>query len=212
MTMRPLFRVVTSLVAVWVATGFAQDRVLSQQEAAARLLTVFEVKYPPLARQARISGNVRLEVSVGADGSVADARIVSGHPLLSAAATASVRRLQFLPLEQDGQNVGFRYQQDVNFRMVEPVPMRQPKPPRATCRWRDEDVERALICLERLSEKTSEEYEAWAGLELWRGDSIRALQILESGLPGTSRRFLELAESMGQFEEARLKACGNAPM
>jgi TonB family protein len=42
--------------------------------------------YPPLARQARIQGNVRLSLDFGPDGSVIEARAIEGHPLLAPAA------------------------------------------------------------------------------------------------------------------------------
>jgi len=41
-----------------------------------------EAVYPPLARQARIQGQVRFEAIIGIDGRVKSARLISGHPLL----------------------------------------------------------------------------------------------------------------------------------
>jgi TonB family protein len=54
--------------------------------------------YPRLARQARISGTVKIHFSVDASGTVADTRVVSGHPLLAEAALRSVRAWKFEPL------------------------------------------------------------------------------------------------------------------
>ncbi len=51
--------------------------------------------YPPLAKQARIAGDVELAVGVRQDGSVESAVVVSGHPLLRQAALDSVKRSQF---------------------------------------------------------------------------------------------------------------------
>ena len=39
--------------------------------------------YPPLARSTRIQGAVVLDVGIGKDGSVVEAKLVSGHPLLA---------------------------------------------------------------------------------------------------------------------------------
>jgi len=63
-----------------------------------RLLEFEPIHYPPLARQARIYGIVKIDFSVDASGAVKDARIVSGHPLLAQAALANVRTWKFAPL------------------------------------------------------------------------------------------------------------------
>jgi TonB family protein len=51
--------------------------------------------YPPLAKQARIIGDVDLELSVRQDGSLESEAVVSGHPLLTQAALDSVQHSQF---------------------------------------------------------------------------------------------------------------------
>ena len=52
-------------------------------------------EYPPLARAARVSGKVEIEVVIDQRGNVADARAVSGHPLLKDSAVASARQWKF---------------------------------------------------------------------------------------------------------------------
>lgn len=59
--------------------------------------------YPPDARDARIEGVVRVRVFVGKDGRVEDARIVSGHPLLSPAALHAAKQWTFKPFEHEGK-------------------------------------------------------------------------------------------------------------
>jgi TonB family protein len=48
--------------------------------------------YPPLARQARIAGEVKLQVAIQSDGSVLSAAVVSGHPMLQQAALESAQK------------------------------------------------------------------------------------------------------------------------
>ena len=48
--------------------------------------------YPPLAKQVGASGQVRVQVSVDANGNVVSARAVSGHPLLRSAAENAARQ------------------------------------------------------------------------------------------------------------------------
>lgn len=51
--------------------------------------------YPPLAREARISGDVVLMVEIRPNGSVASTSVVAGHPLLVQAALDSAKQSQF---------------------------------------------------------------------------------------------------------------------
>jgi Zn-dependent M28 family amino/carboxypeptidase len=54
------------------------------------------ILYPPLARQARISGTVVAHVSVDPDGSVSEAKATKGHPLLVGAVEDSIKRWRFV--------------------------------------------------------------------------------------------------------------------
>jgi TonB family protein len=51
--------------------------------------------YPPLARQAVISGDVEVKLTIPKDGSVESAEIVSGHAMLKQAALESAQKSQF---------------------------------------------------------------------------------------------------------------------
>lgn len=71
--------------------------------------------YPQAAKDARITGLVRLEVDISPAGVVADIRPLSGHPLLVDAATEAVRLWAYQPIVLDGQPVQARAQVDLNF-------------------------------------------------------------------------------------------------
>jgi TonB family protein len=51
--------------------------------------------YPPLARQAGIAGDVKIQVGTRQDGSVASAEVISGHPMLKQAALESAQKSRF---------------------------------------------------------------------------------------------------------------------
>jgi TonB family protein len=53
-------------------------------------------KYPPLARTARISGDVKLELQLRPDGAVSSVRVIIGHPLLAPAAVESAKGSRFV--------------------------------------------------------------------------------------------------------------------
>ncbi len=51
--------------------------------------------YPQLAQQARISGDVTIQINVRRDGGVASAEAITGHPMLKTAALASAQNSSF---------------------------------------------------------------------------------------------------------------------
>jgi TonB family protein len=51
--------------------------------------------YPELARKMKLVGVVRVEITVSANGSVKNAKLVGGHPLLANAALDAVKRWRF---------------------------------------------------------------------------------------------------------------------
>jgi TonB family protein len=64
-----------------------------------------EPAYPPVARAARASGLVTVEVIVDEQGKVTSARATSGHPLLRASAEAAARQARFTPTRLSGRAV-----------------------------------------------------------------------------------------------------------
>ena len=71
--------------------------------------------YPPLAKQARIQGVVRLDAIIGKDGTMKDLRAASGHPLLVPAALEAVRQWVYKPTLLNGNPVEVVTVVDVNF-------------------------------------------------------------------------------------------------
>jgi periplasmic protein TonB len=80
-------------------------------------LLVHQVKpqYPPLARQARIQGVVVLQAVIGKDGTVEDLRVISGHPMLTAAAIEAVKQWRYRPYYLNNEPVAVDTQINVNF-------------------------------------------------------------------------------------------------
>ena len=61
--------------------------------------------FPPIAKAARASGTVAVEVLVDEDGDVISAKAVSGHPLLQQSAVAAAREAKFSPTRLSGKPV-----------------------------------------------------------------------------------------------------------
>jgi protein TonB len=71
--------------------------------------------YPPLAKQARISGVVRLNAIISKDGTIQNLSVLSGHPLLVPAAMEAVKQWVYKPTLLNGEAVEVVTQVDVNF-------------------------------------------------------------------------------------------------
>jgi periplasmic protein TonB len=71
--------------------------------------------YPPLAKQARISGVVRLSAVISKNGTIQELQVISGHPLLVPAALEAVKQWVYQPTLLNGEPVEVVTQIDVNF-------------------------------------------------------------------------------------------------
>jgi len=61
--------------------------------------------YPPLAKQARVSGKVELTGFIAVDGRIRQLQVLSGHPLLVPAAVDAVRQWVYRPTLLNGEPV-----------------------------------------------------------------------------------------------------------
>jgi TonB family protein len=62
------------------------------------ILRQVDAIYPPIAKAARVSGAVMVEVAIAGTGKVTSAKILSGHPLLKEASLAAARQWKFTPV------------------------------------------------------------------------------------------------------------------
>ena len=72
---------------------------------AASLINRVQPVYPPLARQTRVSGTVRLHAIISKEGTVQQLEVMSGHPLLVQAALDAVRQWRYRPTLLNGEPV-----------------------------------------------------------------------------------------------------------
>jgi protein TonB len=71
--------------------------------------------YPPLARQARIQGEVVLRAMISREGTIEGLQVVSGHPMLAPAAVDAVRQWRYRPYYLNGEPVEVETQVTVKF-------------------------------------------------------------------------------------------------
>lgn len=86
---------------------------------AAKLVNRVQPMYPPLARQTRISGTVKLHAIIGKTGAVEQLQVVSGHPLLVQAALDAVRQWRYQPTLLNGEPVEVDTEIDVIFSLAQ---------------------------------------------------------------------------------------------
>ncbi len=61
--------------------------------------------YPELARKMNISGTVKIEVTVLPNGSVKEARVVGGHPVLATSALDAAKKWRFEPASAESSGI-----------------------------------------------------------------------------------------------------------
>jgi TonB family protein len=95
-----------AVAAVVVGTGtsraLAQD---SENEFVRRAKNKVQPTYPELARKMNITGTVKVQVVVAPNGTVKDAKIVGGHPVLANAALDAVKKWRFEPAPGESTGV-----------------------------------------------------------------------------------------------------------
>jgi TonB family protein len=84
----------------------------------AKLLVKVTPVYPPEAKAQRIEGQVRLEATLGKDGKVENLQVLSGDPLLAAAALDAVRQWQYQTTLLNGDPVEVVTEIAVNFTLA----------------------------------------------------------------------------------------------
>jgi periplasmic protein TonB len=82
---------------------------------AAVLISKKDPEYPKLARQTGAKGIVRLTATVGKDGHVKSVKVISGHPMLQAAASDAVKQWIYKPTLLNGQPVETETEVVLNF-------------------------------------------------------------------------------------------------
>jgi len=82
---------------------------LRAQDATSDMVRRAKVKvapvYPDLARKMNITGTVKIQVVVAPNGTVKDAKVVGGHPVLAGAALDAVKKWRFEPASVESSGV-----------------------------------------------------------------------------------------------------------
>jgi protein TonB len=88
---------------------------VSQGVSAGLLIRKVQPSYPPLARQARIQGQVVLQAEISKEGTIQNLQLISGHAMLAPAAIEAVKQWRYKPYLLNGEPVAVETQVIVNF-------------------------------------------------------------------------------------------------
>ena len=84
-----------------------------EQETIRKTKSKIDPMYPDLARRMRIAGLVKVDVTVAADGTVKDDKVVGGHPVLANAVLDAVKKWRFEKGSQETtETLQFRFDPD----------------------------------------------------------------------------------------------------
>ena len=100
MAVLALLTLTATLGAIRMAGQQAQS-----EEIIRRAKSKVQPEYPALAKKMNLSGTVKIEVVVAPNGTVKDARIVGGHPVLASAALDAAKKWRFEPASAEGTGI-----------------------------------------------------------------------------------------------------------
>ena len=90
--------VLLAVMAITAGVGAAGLRAQEAQgDITRRVKSKVQAVYPELARKMNLSGTVKVAVVVAPNGTVKEAKVVGGHPVLAGAALDAVRKWRFEP-------------------------------------------------------------------------------------------------------------------
>ena len=83
------------------------------QESIRKVKTRVQPVYPEFARKMHLSGSVKLQVTVAAEGVVKETKVIGGHPVLVNSAEEAIKKWRFEPRGSETREViEFKFSRD----------------------------------------------------------------------------------------------------
>jgi len=79
----------------WAVPAHGQQ----EQKRERKLISRVEPDYPPVLKMRQIGGTVKLEITITAKGSVENAKVLGGNPILAESAVAAVKKWKYMPAD-----------------------------------------------------------------------------------------------------------------
>jgi len=100
--------IAAALIAVSVMAtgpGYVGAQTAQSDEMVRRAKSKVQPAYPELAHKMNISGTVKIEVTVAPNGTVKEAHVVGGHPVLATAALEAAKKWRFEPAAAESSGI-----------------------------------------------------------------------------------------------------------
>jgi len=117
---RTIFHTVTKALVLAVAltllfASFLAPSTSAQDALGRKIKSKISPIYPAIARKMNLAGIVKLEITVAANGTVKDTKVIGGNPILVNAAADAVKKWRFEPANDDSVGVvEFRFDPSTN--------------------------------------------------------------------------------------------------
>lgn len=92
-----------SFVVLLCALPLAADVKVSHADAVKAAVKRSTPEYSPMAKQMRIQGDVEVEVKISDSGDVAEVKVITGNPMLSAPVVKAMKDWKFTPFTDGGK-------------------------------------------------------------------------------------------------------------
>jgi TonB family protein len=93
------------VLALTLSPRSARAQATQSDEIVRRAKTRVDPAYPELARRMNLAGTVKIEIVVAPNGTVKEARVVGGHPVLASAALDAARKWRFEPAPTESKGI-----------------------------------------------------------------------------------------------------------
>jgi TonB family protein len=102
-------RIIVSAVLVLSLTSIALTQDVASTDDKRKVVKRTAPAYPELAKRMGVSGSVKLELAVAANGKVKQVKVVGGHPVLALSAKETAQNWQFEPGAESTELVTFNF-------------------------------------------------------------------------------------------------------
>ena len=92
--LKRVFAVALLLLGGWTVV-MTTPRAWAQEEGGRKVKSKVVPAYPELARHMKIAGVVKVQITVAPNGTVKDARVLGGHPVLAGAVLDAVKKWRY---------------------------------------------------------------------------------------------------------------------
>jgi TonB family protein len=92
-------------LAMWFSPVRATGQAAENEEMVRRAKIKVQPVYPELAHRMNLSGTVKIQVTVASNGTVKEARVAGGHPVLANAALDAAKKWRFEPAPMESSGI-----------------------------------------------------------------------------------------------------------